>query len=121
MEERHQFEYFEPEVAFGHDNKVSIAVAFLSWDLKNNPLDDWRIGEIKFMLKSWGIPDTGFLTELKTHYCTEDEINDIEGTKTNSTFYPISKLSSIDVKAYIGRFKCLDEPEKLVLRGNYDT
>ena len=73
------------------------------------------------MLKSWGIPDTGFLTELKTHYCTEDEINDIEGTKTNSTFYPISKLSSIDVKAYIGRFKCLDEPEKLVLRGNYDT
>ena len=26
-----------------------------------------------------------------------------------------------DVTAYTGRFKCLDEPEKLVLRGNYDS
>ena len=101
---------------------MAIAVAFIAWDHKSHVLEDPTIGEIKFIMKAWGLgSDVKFLTELGSHFCTEEELNDIEGNNVDSIFFPVSKLSETDKNYYTGRFKCLDEPEKLVLRGNYDS
>lgn len=96
-------------------------MAFIRWDLDDTPLEDPAYGEVKFIMKVWGSEVVGTFTELESHYCREDELNDVEGSNKNSTFYPVTKLSEAHLNSYRGRFKCLDHPEQLNLSGNYQS
>ena len=93
-----QFEYYKPEDVFGFEDNFQIAAAFNKWDGEAVPIEDPSIGELKFVMKAWGSRDwPNFFTELPSHYCTQKELNDIQGSNTNSTFFPVSPLSAEDV------------------------
>ena len=79
VQEHIQFEYFEQGEVFSYKkNKLAIAAGFIAWDYDSTPLDDPSIGELKFIMKSWGVPGVSDLfTELSTHYCTQEELNDV--------------------------------------------
>ena len=51
MQERTQFEYFAPNVTFGHKEGFAIAVGFIKFDYLDTLIEDPAVGEIKFYMK----------------------------------------------------------------------
>ena len=109
VQERNQFEYFEPTEIFGHNDGFALAIGLIQWDNKSEMLEDPAYGSLKFKIKQWGDSAEGedAFIDLESRYCNSSDFNDVEGTNTDSIFYPLSKYSEKDVNAYQGRLKCL--------------
>ena len=119
MSDFKKIEFFSPIDEY-HDFKI--AAAFVKWDQVDTPLEDPSFGTLKFIAKTWGVPGVDFMVEIESHFCGEDELNDVEGSIKNSTFHPLSAQSKTHVDEYRRRFKCLSNPEQdLKLKGNYDA
>ena len=122
IQERHTFEFFNSSDPFGHKQEFAFAVALVKWDADGTPIEDPTIGTVKFIKKAWGYEGAEFFTELESHYCDPEELQNVAGSNEDANFYPLSKLSETFYDQYGGRFKCLDNPERdLNLHGNYDT
>ena len=126
VKERNQHAYYQPSDIFGRKEHFNVAVAFIQWDYKDHVIEDPTIGEIKFMMKSWGNEAGDPFTELETTYCDESGFEGIDDKEFNKTsganFYPISPLFAAQLKMYRRRFKCLAYPERdLSMFGNYHT
>ena len=95
VQERNQFEYYDPSETFGLQDNFNVAVAFVPYEYDNLPIEDPAIGELKFVKKVWGYgDDIEFLTELDSHYCNATEL------KESGYFFPLSPLSVMDVENY---------------------
>ena len=81
MQERTQYEFYKPYENFGHKEGFNVAVALTDWDYSDSNIEDPSIGEVKFILKSWGNVAGEPFTELESSLCDDsgfEGIDDIE-------------------------------------------
>ena len=65
-------------------------------------------------MKSWNVFDESngevFFKPIKTRYCSLDDFNDLDGSKSNSRFYKSeSKWTVSALRTYAPQMICIDE------------
>ena len=88
--ERTNFEFFDSNASFGHENGLAFTSGLIEWDDGEKIVEDPTYGQLRFYVKSWGpgAPYDETFHEIGSHFCLESETNDIENSNSESSnFY----------------------------------
>ena len=110
--------YFSVEETFGLEEGFNVGAAITSYDGDSRIIEDPTIGTMEFILKEYGPGIKGIkFTTLPNKPCV---LNNVNGTVSESDFYPLDKDYEGETITYGPKLKCMNV-DKLELLGNYDT
>ena len=111
--------YFTINQAFGTADGFQIGAAVTAYDGDSSSIEDPTIGTLEFYIKEYGVSNNNvtFLQRLSTKPC---ELNTVDGTNLDSSFYPTPQDLEKDLLTYGPKMKCWNE-ESLDLFGNFDN
>ena len=100
--------YFGADDKFGEDIGFAVAAAVTAFDGNLEPIEDERIGTVKFYLKKWSdASGTDFhFEELRTRPCEERDFRPAEEYQTGS-FFPLREKFK-GFQWIEGKLKCID-------------
>ena len=114
LQEAEQENFFKANETFTAEQGFQVAACITSYDGSSKVIEDPTIGELKMYTKAWDAldPETkGSLiwTELETHLCKKEDLNDVDGSNKNSKFFKTDPVSEADLITYGPKMRCLAE------------
>lgn len=123
-----QENYFDHNDEFTTDHGFNIAAGIVQIDTVSTGLsiEDPEIGTLKMYRKTWDFINEDEYkgnvewSEIGTHFCLDQEFNDVEGNNEETKFYPTDPFSEKKLKLYGNKLKCMDEENNTIF-GNYNS
>ena len=112
--EAQQENFFAVNATFTPKEGFQVAACITGYDGNSEVIEDPTIGELKMYTKAFDSldPDTNgalIWTELKTHLCKPEDLNDVDGSNKNSKFFETDPVSEADLSTYGQKMRCLDD------------
>ena len=123
-----QEDYFDYNDEFTTDHGFNIAAGIVQIDtVSTGPsIEDPEIGTLKMYSKTWDfISENEYKgnvqwNEIGTHFCSDQDFNDVEGNNKETKFYPTDPFSEKKLKLYGNKLKCMDHENNTIF-GNYNS